>query len=205
MSTPESIELPPPFRPAVEADARAIAELIAISSDGVAVIEWTEEADKSPGREPLDVGEATYRQAVGDYSYRNCVIAELQGQVAGMLLCFAMGPRDPSNLPSPPPFDGTDVFAPYKYLEAPDTWYICGLALFPHYRNQGLGSRLLEIARQQARARGFERLSLVAFEQNTGSVRLYLRQGFRVIDRAPVVPHPLIHYAGDALLMVADA
>ena len=81
MSSLPAIPLEPPLRAAVETDARAIAELIAISSDGVAVIEWTEEAQARPGLDPLDVGEATYRQAEGDYSYRNCVIAERGGQV----------------------------------------------------------------------------------------------------------------------------
>jgi ribosomal protein S18 acetylase RimI-like enzyme len=33
-------------------------------------------------------------------------------------------------------------------------------------------------------------------------VRLYERLGYRVVDRAPVVPHRLIDYDGDALLMI---
>ena len=38
------MNLPQPFRKATAADARALARLIAISSDGVAEIEWAEEA-----------------------------------------------------------------------------------------------------------------------------------------------------------------
>ena len=41
------------------------------------------------------------------------------------------------------------------------------------------------------------------FEQNAVAKRLYERRGFREVDRRPVVPHELIHYMGDALLMVA--
>ena len=190
------------FRPATPDDCRYIAELIAISSDGVALIEWTEEADKVEGLSPIDVGARAYADPDGDYSYRNCVIAESNGRVAGALLTFAMDARETPA--APPPFDGSDVYATYKYLEAPDTWYVCGVALYPEYRGQGLGTRFMELAKAQARDAGFDRISLVAFEQNTGSVRLYERLGYEVVDRAPIVPHPLIHYTGDALLMVAQ-
>jgi ribosomal protein S18 acetylase RimI-like enzyme len=132
------------------------------------------------------------------------VIAQVADVVAGMLLTFAMPPADPLIRTAAPPFGGSDVFAPYKYLEAPGTWYICGVALYSGYRGQGIGSQLLEIARRQARERGYRQTSLVAFEQNSGAVRLYRRLGYREIARAPIVPHPLIRSTGDALLMVAD-
>jgi ribosomal protein S18 acetylase RimI-like enzyme len=191
------------FRAARPADARAIAELIDMSSEGVARIEWTAEAEAT-GLEPLDIGTRIYAGDHGDYSYRNCVIAEVAGAVAGMLLTFAMPPADPQDRAAAPPFDGSDVFAPYKFLEAPGTWYVCGVALYPEYRGQGIGGKLMEIARRQGSEHGYGQLSLVAFEQNRGAVRLYRRLGYREIARAPIVPHPLIRSTGDALLMVAD-
>lgn len=191
------------YRPATAADSRFIAEMIDLSSDGVAVIDWTEAAQAAGDRSALDIGAELYASEQGDYSYRNCRIAQLSGRRAGMLLSFPMAARDPAAAASPPPFDGTDVFAPYKYLEAPETWYICGVALRPAYRGHGIGTALMELARQQAREHGYERLSLVVFEQNVAALRLYRRLGYRVIDRAPIVPHPLIRARGDALLMVA--
>ena len=131
------------------------------------------------------------------------MVAEQDGEVIGALLAFAMPPSDEPRSPAPP-YDGSDVFAPYKYLEAPDSWYICGVALFPGHRGQGLGTRFLDLATHQARHHGFKQLSLVAFEKNEGAIRLYERYGFREIDRAPIVPHPLIHYDGDAVLMTKE-
>ena len=128
---------------------------------------------------------------------------KLAGRRAGMLLTFPMGARDTANVAAPPPFDGSDVFAPYKYLEAPDTWYICGVATRPEYRGKGIGTQLMHIARQQAREHRYERLSLVVFEENAGALRLYQRLGYEIIDRAPIVPPPLSRCRGDALLMVA--
>jgi ribosomal protein S18 acetylase RimI-like enzyme len=193
----------PVYRPASTDDSRFIAEMIDVSSDGVALIEWTEESQQAPGRSALDIGAELYASKKGDYSYRNCWIAESAGHRAGMLLGFPMGARKPEDVVAPP-FDGTDVFAPYKYLEAPDTWYICGVAVLPRYRGHGIGTGLMQLARDQADAQGYDRLSLVVFEDNDAAVRLYRRLGYEVIDQAPVVPHPLIRYGGNALLMVVS-
>jgi len=195
----------PEFKPAKVRDSRFIAEMIDVSSDGVALIEWTEAAQAAYGRTALDIGAESYASEEGDYSYRNCILAEVSGQQAGMLLSFPMNAGNPADAAPPPPFDGSDVFAPYKYLEAPDTWYICGIAVIPAYRGHGIGKRLMQIAREQALAHGYDRLSLVVFEENTVAAGLYQRMGYEIIKRAPVVPHPLIRCSGDALLMVAPA
>lgn len=195
----------PTYRPASASDSRFIAEMIDMSSDGVALVEWTEAALEAGGRTALDIGAAMYASEAGDYSYRNCCLAEVSGRPAGMLLSFPLHARDPADTVSPPPFDGSDVFAPYKYLEAPETWYICGVAVLPGYRGHGMGTKFMQIAGQQARDHGYNRLSLVVFEENAPALSLYHRLGYEIIDRAPVVPHPLIRCSGDALLMVAPA
>lgn len=191
------------YRPALAEDSRFIAEMIDVSSDGIALIEWTEAAQQDGSRSALEIGAESYTAEEGDYSFRSCWIADTPQGRAGMLLGFPMPAREPGDIAPPPPWDGSDVFAPYKYLEAPDTWYICGVAVLPEYRGCGIGTKLMQLAREQARSHGFERTSLVVFEENAAALRLYERLGYSVVDRAPVVPHPLIRCSGDALLMVA--
>ena len=190
------------YRNATPDDAKNIAELIAMSSDGVAVIEWQVEADKRSECTALDIGAETYCNPNGNYSYKNCLIAELNNKVAGMLLAFRV-PDDciPRSRKIRPIAEEENVFAPYMYLEEPHSWYICGVATYPVFRGRGIGSHFMQMAEQQALLNGFNKLSLVAFEQNTRVVNLYQRLGYQVIDQAPVVPHPLIHYTGNALLM----
>jgi len=96
------------------------------------------------------------------------------------------------------------VPAPYMKLEQPNSFYISGMALFPEFRGRGVGTRMLELAAKNARVRAVQVLSLIVFDQNAGAKRLYERFGFREIRREPIVPHPLIHRGGDALLMVRD-
>jgi ribosomal protein S18 acetylase RimI-like enzyme len=195
----------PVYRPATPGDSRFIARMIDLSSDGVALIEWTQAARAAGDRTPLETGARYYASAEGDYSYRNCILAEVSGRRAGMLLSFPMHAREPGEAVPAPPFDDTDVFAPYRYLEAPGTWYICGVAVTPEHRGRGIGKRLMQNAAEQAVEHGYDRLSLVVFEENRVALRLYRQLGYRIIKRAPVVPHPLIRCGGDALLMVAPA
>ena len=79
------------FRPARREDCRKIAELYGISSDGVADYIWRKLA--APGEDPLMVGERRYAREDTVFSYRNCVVAEKDGEVIGMLVAFPMEPE----------------------------------------------------------------------------------------------------------------
>lgn len=180
-------------RPARKSDCRRIAELYRISSDGVADYIWTKLA--RPGEDILDVGRRRYEREGTPFSYENCKMVELQGNVVGMLVAFPMRvDRD---------YQETDpVLVPYSLLEEDHSYYICGMAVDEGHRGKGIGMMLLDEAERTARDLGFEKLSLIVFEQNVNARRLYERFGYAERCRHPVVPHPLIHYTGDALLMV---
>ncbi len=183
------------IRPAVKADCRPIARLYSISSDGVADYIWTQLA--APGEDIIDVGRRRYEREESVFSYRNCSVAVVDDEIIGMLVAF------PMHVDKDAVSEETDpVLAPYSVLEEDGSYYICGMALFPPYRGYGLGTRFLKLAEAQALEKGLPKLSLIVFEQNDGAKRLYLGQGYREVARQPVVPHPLIHYTGDALLMV---
>jgi ribosomal protein S18 acetylase RimI-like enzyme len=170
--------------------------LYSTASDGVADYIWTQLAE--PREDILDVGARRYAREDSQFSYKNCTMAEVNGEVAGMMVAYRM-----EDNPQPAP-DMDPVLRPYAILEQPGSYYICGAAVYPHYRNHGIGSRLLEIAQRDALTRKLRQLSLIVFEQNVDAKRLYDRKGFYEIARQPVVPHPLIHHTGDALLMVKD-
>jgi ribosomal protein S18 acetylase RimI-like enzyme len=181
------------IRPAVKSECRTIAELYRISSDGVAEYIWTKLAE--PGEDMLDVGQRRYEQEDSVFSYRNCWMVDWKGKTAGMMIAFPME-IDEEHVESDP------VLAPYSKLEEPGSYYICGMAVFPEFRGKGIGTKLLQLAEQHAHQQGQPKLSLIVFEQNAGAKRLYERHGFYEKASEPVVPHPLIHFDGLAVLMV---
>ena len=182
------------FRAAKKEDCRAIAELYSISSDGVADYIWTKLAED--GENIYDVGQRRYENEDSAFSYKNCIIVEKDKKIIGMLVAFPMI-CDGSVSDDP-------VLAPYSRLEADNSFYICGVALLPEYRGLGVGTELMQLAEQQAKIRKFNTLSLVVFEENTGALRLYEKLGYKEVQREKIVPHPLIHYTGDAVLMIKN-
>lgn len=182
------------FRAAKKQDCANIAALYSISSDGVADYIWSKLAE--PGQAILEVGQQRYEREGTAFSYENCTIAERMGDTLGMLVAFPMF-VDPNSEPENDP-----VLSPYSELEEDNSYYICGVALFPDYRSKGIGKQLLDLAEKHARERGFNKLSLIVFEENIGAKALYLREGYIEVKRAPIYPHPLIHFTGDAILMV---
>jgi ribosomal protein S18 acetylase RimI-like enzyme len=181
------------FRPAVREDCEHIARLYRISSDGVADYIWTRLAEE--GEDILAVGQRRYEREDTAFSYQNCHVAESDGAVVGMLSAFPLY-ADPDEHESDP------VLAPYSELEEDASFYVCGVAMYPQYRGMGGGSHFMALAEQLAEKRGLTKFSLIVFEQNSGALRLYERLGYSEVARRPVYPHPLIHFTGDAILMV---
>ena len=186
------------FRTARRDESRTIARLFSIASDGVADYVWKKSA--KPGEDILDAGERRYSDEGSLFGYKNCLVAESDGEIAGMMVAFPMDrPYD-----SATSWETDPVLVPYSRLEKHGSYYISGMALFPEYRGMGIGTKFLEIAEEKAVRYGLPGISLIVFEENEGALRLYRRHGFYEIMREPVVPHRLIKYSGMALLMVKD-
>ena len=185
------------LRSATKSDCRAIASLYRISSDGVADYIWSTLA--APDENILDVGQRRYEREDSVFGYKNCMVVEKEHQVIGMLVAFPMIVEKNSNDSRMDP-----VLAPYSKLECDNSYYICGMAVLDEHRGNGIGTPLLKPVEQHANEEGLNKLSLIVFEQNIGAKRLYERHGYREHAREHVVIHPLIHYSGDALLMVKN-
>jgi len=191
-------------RPARLDDCADIARLFLIASDGLAEYVWSRVAPA--GTPLLEVGRRRYARDGVDFSYRNCLVAEENGRVVGMMHSYPMLPRDAAR--SADDANGTDeqpdpVLHPYVELEDPGSLYVAGLAVYPEHRGRSLGRRLMAEARARAERLGLPRVSLICFQRNERAMQLYRRLGFVAVDRRPVVPHPCLEYRdGDALLLV---
>lgn len=189
----------PLYRDARKDDARALAQLIEIAGEGIPTYLWAQQA--GAGRSALDVGAERAAREDANFSYRNAVVAHVDGKVAGMLLGYplaAPSAEEIAALRQVPP-----LLRPLVELEhrVPGSFYVNALAVFSPYRGNGIGTALLDIARQRARQARCPRLSVQVFAENQHAFRLYLRCGFRVADRRPIVAHQCYPYSTEVLLM----
>jgi GNAT superfamily N-acetyltransferase len=69
-------------------------------------------------------------------------------------------------------------------IEAGDSVLIENVAVSPAAQGTGLGRRLMEFAEDEARARGFSRMTLYTNEVMTENLAIYARLGYRETSRA---------------------
>lgn len=189
----------PLYRAARKDDARALAQLIEIAGEGIPGYLWAQQA--RDGRTALDVGAERAARDDANFSYRNAVVAHLDGKVAGMLLAYrlaAPSAEDLAALPEIPPLLRPLVELEYRVT---GTFYVNALAVFEPWRGQGIGAALLAIAETRAREAGCSELSVQVFAENEGAHRLYRRRGYVVADRRPIIAHPCYPYSTEVLLL----
>jgi ribosomal protein S18 acetylase RimI-like enzyme len=63
-----------------------------------------------------------------------------------------------------------------------DEYYVSDLAVLPHFQGQGIGTRLLAFAEEQAAKHGLRKCSLIVALGNDAARHLYLRVGYRVVE-----------------------
>jgi ribosomal protein S18 acetylase RimI-like enzyme len=193
------MESHPVFRPARKADASALAVLVDIAGEGMPAYMWSTLA--SPGQSLLEVGRERAQREEGGFSYRNAVVAELDGEIVASLVGYRLDdPYEFGVLEEMP-----EIVHPLVKLEAkaPGSWYVNVLATFPEFRRSGIGAQLLAIAEDKAREQGAPSLSVIVGSWNEGAARLYGRAGYAAIAGEPALPFPgCPHEATDWVLMV---
>lgn len=177
--------------------SRSIAELAMIAGDGIPGWFWAQAQEM--GEDIYDVGARNACAESDNFSYRNTVLAMDENSVAGMLLAYRLPDEvDLSELEDSPEF-----IVPMIELEhqVPGSYYINMLAAYPQYRNRGLGTMLVEEAKQLAIRAGCDQMSLIVFDENIAALRLYKRLGFEVNDSRDVIPHISHPHQGKELLL----
>jgi ribosomal protein S18 acetylase RimI-like enzyme len=190
--TPDAIGL----RPATRADAADLARLVDLASEGLTSYLWARMAE--PGESVWDVGARRAARDEGAFSWRNAVIAEIDGQVAGGLVIYRIAD-------APEPLEGLPgMFRPLQELEnrALGTQYVNVLATYPAFRRRGVATALLHEAERRA---GDGTLSLIVADRNAAARRLYLAFGFADVARAPIVKEEWETESDEFVLMLKPA
>ena len=173
------IPLSPPFRVAAPKDAAVLAQFVNDAGHGLPLHLWNGMAQ--PGEDPWDIGRA--RQADKVAAGQIVVVDQGDGAIAG-LTGYVIGPEPEEIAEDFPP-----IFRPLQELEnaALNSWYVNVLACLPGHRGSGLGTALLDLAEDIARAENLKLMSLIVSDDNPDAARLYVRRGYAETARRPCV------------------
>jgi ribosomal protein S18 acetylase RimI-like enzyme len=184
------------FRPASPADAYALAELSILAGDGM--YEFLLE-ELAPREMLAGLIARTMKRDTGGFSWRHCFVADDKG-VVGMINAFPaawLREEERDILPQ----DRVQILDPIDQAQDWESFLVNSVAVRPQHRRQGIGTRLLEMAIEQARAGGFARLTANVWADNFAACAVFEKGGFGVQTRVEVQPHPGLAHIGGSLLM----
>jgi ribosomal protein S18 acetylase RimI-like enzyme len=177
------------LRPAVPEDAPLAARLLHMSMGRIADALFC-----CVGRETDDVLYRMFTLRGNRFSHEFGTIAELDGVPVGLMIAYpgrGLGRLGIRMAAQVPPILGARGLIRFLYRALPlaldrearaDEYHINSLAVLPHARSQGVGTRLLKHAEEQALALGLHRCSLTVATGNARAQSLYERLSYRPLD-----------------------
>lgn len=132
-----------------------------------------------------------YRQ-----SYKNALVKEIDGQIAGFCFGYKGGLSDTVYAPLDTILDAHDLphFETFMDNETfPGEWYIDSIVTHPDFRGQGIGKELMEGAYERARSVGMPVVGLNVDHDNPRAKALYEAQGFVKTGEITLAEHQYDH------------
>ncbi len=174
------------FRMGKREDAEAIAVLFDMANAGLIASIFEEKLRE--GETWLDHVVPMVRDPQSEIFFGSTVVAEIDGLLAGALICV----RQPDKAP---PLDLDAMPAtdrPFAYLRSkvPGGFLLRDMAVFPQFRQNGIAAHLLDLAIASAYSMGFETVFALVHESNEKLLSHYARRGLNVIDAHKVLEHP---------------
>ena len=131
---------------------------------------------------------------VSQYSYRNALVAEVDGDVVGAIIGYDGARLE--ELRKPLYELMIEKFGSVRPVEdetSAGEFYLDSLAVLPEYRGCGVGAALLAAARDRAFAAGHERVGLIVDLANPRAEALYQSLGFQRVNATTFLGHDMWH------------
>lgn len=128
------------------------------------------------------------------YSYRNTLVAEVNGRAVAALVGYDGALLEQLREPI---FSLLEEHLGHVPTIEDETqageFYLDSLGVLPEFRGMGIGRRLIDAMTQRALERGHERVGLIVDFDNPDAERLYTSQGFRRVGVKPFLGHQMWH------------
>lgn len=176
------------FRNAQKEEAQLAAELIHVAIGDIAE-QLTAHTELIEVREVLS---QYFLEEINRLSYRNTLVAEQDGIVAGIAITY--DGKDASILDKPiinhlQKKNGNGIVILDKEADEED-YYIDTVCVQPNFRGRGIGSALLKEVEKRALHSGIHSLSLNVAKDNLGAKKLYENVGFVEKKTIQINGHP---------------
>lgn len=177
--------LDPTYRWATPDDLPTVALLYDMANEGLIADVWGKEAKE--GETWVDVCCRYMMQEQSEISYKNTIVAEVDGKVVGALIFFPLA--DPM-----PKIDFAQIPAHMRsFFElkdmVPGSLFIRDIGVFPEYRGRRIATTMLNIAFNLGFQAGFKTGSVIVHETNVKQLAHYYKRGMKLVASRPALEH----------------
>ena len=178
------------IRQAVPTDAEKVIPLII---DAIGDI-----AERVTGeKEPLEIEQSLcelFRRDDNPHSYLYTYVAVIDGDVAGTMVLYSgeIAPKLDENLSKWLYEKGAEV-TEIDPESLPDELYINTVSVNQDFRRKGIGSQLLDFAKDIAKEVNISKLSLNVETQKEAAIQLYKRSGYDIVSPWTIIGEPFHH------------
>ena len=166
-------------------DASVLAHLMNMVSEGELALKFGADADIDETW--LNVARKLISQTTSELSYTNCIVYEIDGDVAGMMLLNWLSSHMPEIDVSQIDEDARP--ANELVMLVSGSLLIRELGVFEKYRKQGIAKAFLQLAEGYAKSKSIPMLSLTVHETSTAALAAYQNYGFEFVNFRPILEH----------------
>lgn len=171
------------IRKAEKSDAVLIATVVVMAIDG------------TPEQHPFyPIFLELASREVAQYSYRNALVAEVNGVAVGAIVGYDGARLHELRQPIYPLIKqhlGKEIEIEEECSAG--EFYLDSVAVLPGYRSMGIGRQLLEKMRDKAFGEGHSRVGLLVDMENPRAEKLYRSLGFERVNSTTFLGHPMWH------------
>jgi len=190
------------YRKAQNNDCPIVAEYIYYASDGLLDYLFKDTIPDMTVTQLLTYGledEQRYN------SYKGVIIAEYNQRIIGMLQAYSnIHHKIDDEMSSIIPGERLEQLKEFYDSRVDNSLLINAMYVDEKFRRQGVASKLISMAREEASSLGFDKLSLFVLADNIPAQKLYESNGFKTIKEVAFNDAAKINHEGGIDLMVCD-
>jgi ribosomal protein S18 acetylase RimI-like enzyme len=155
---------------------------------------------------PAGLLSAELAEEDGADSYRNAFVAVVEEKVIGIVYAYpAKFHEINEEMRNLFPQERLEQMEDFFTTRIENSLFLDSIYVDEAFRGRGIGSHLLQLVKDRAKAAGYPQVSLMVMADNERAQAVYKNSGFSVVKHVSLPQHRLIPHTGGAYLMVCAA
>ena len=159
------------------------------------------EDESTWGDDSLILFENLAKREDSQYSYKNTLVCEVAGEIAGVLIAYDGAMLSPLRKALFDEIERMNLVSVTGLGDEtePGEYYIDSLTVFEEFRCKGVATNLINRVVEEARKRNIQKVGLLVDKENPNAAKLYTKLGFKYVKDKMFLGHDMEHLQKDVI------